>query len=431
MGNPVLVGSMKINILMYADDILLLSKSRLDMQQNLDACHTYFSKWKLELNTKKTKILIFNARKDSEYKFHFGNEEITIVNEYKYLGVLINNKMSFKGTVSDLVTKATKAYAAMYSSLNIYDGANPKTIIKVFDATIMPILMYCSEVWATYIYKGSFDKIMKNIKNKMEKLHIRVCKNILGMKMYVSNISCTAEVGRFPLAIIAIVNSYRYYCRLTGMQANTLLGQATTVHKLLYTSNMNSIVSFMKRTCGHAKFQDDVSGQSLKKPQISRNSRKLREHLKLAYGKLQIELIKQNKKLELFSHVKSNITMANYIVKIRNVEHRKAFTKLRMSAHNFDIERGRKSNIPRHLRFCRACKSSSIGDEFHVLMECTNLYLQNMRTKCLSQLLKHIPQFQMLPMKEKFVYILSGADMTCCKITLPFIWWCNSFFEEM
>ena len=99
----------------------------------------------------------------------------------------------------------------------------------------------------------------------MEKLHIQVCKNILGMKRYVSNISCTAEVCRFPLAIIAIVNSYRYYCRLTGIQANTLLG--TTVHKLLYTSNMNSIVSVMKRTCGHAKFQDDVidvSGQSLK-----------------------------------------------------------------------------------------------------------------------------------------------------------------------
>ena len=105
------------------------------------------------------------------------------------------------------------------------------------------------------------------------------------------------------------------------MQANTLLGQATTVQKLLYTSNINSKVSFIKRTCGHAKFQDDESGQSLKKPQISRNAMKLREHLKLAYGKLQIELIKQNKKL--FSHVKSNITVANYIVKIRNVEHKK------------------------------------------------------------------------------------------------------------
>ena len=89
------------------------------------------------------------------------------------------------------------------------------------------------------------------------------------------------------------------------------------------------------------------------------------------------------------------------------------------------------SNIPRHLRFCRACKSSSNGDEFHVLIECTHFDLQNMRNKCSSQLLKHIPPFQMLPMKEKFVYILSGADMTCCKITLPFIWWCNHFFEEM
>ena len=102
-----------------------------------------------------------------------------------------------------------------------------------------------------------------------------------------------------------------------------------------------------------------------------------------------------------------------------------------MSAHNFDIERDRKSNIPRHLRFCRTCKSSSIGDEFHVLMECTHFIYKICEKICLSQLLKHIPQFQMLPTKDKCVDILSGADMTCCKITLPFIWLCNTFFEEM
>ena len=107
---------------------------------------------------------------------------------------------------------------------------------------------------------------MKNIKkNKWNNCIYGSVKNILVMKKYVSNISCTAEVGRFPLAIISVVNSYIYYCRLTGMQANNLLGQATTVHKSLYTSNIKSIVSFMKRTYGHAKCQDDVSGQSLKK----------------------------------------------------------------------------------------------------------------------------------------------------------------------
>jgi hypothetical protein len=37
-----------------------------------------------------------------------------------------------------------------------------------------------------------------------------------------------------------------------------------------------------------------------------------------------------------------------------------------------NIETGRRLNIAKHLRFCSLCNTCEIGDEFHVLMKCTN-----------------------------------------------------------
>ena len=115
---------------------------------------------------------------------------------------------------------------------------------------------------------------------------------------------------------------------------------------------------------------------------------------------------------------------------LKNVEHRKALSKLRLSAHNFPIEEGRRHNIPRHLRRCSLCHSSSIGDEYHTLMECINPYLDYLRNEFLYIMKRVVPQFQFLPLKEKFVYIMSCADINCCRIIAPFIHKCIQYVEK-
>jgi hypothetical protein len=60
---------------------------------------------------------------------------------------------------------------------------------------------------------------------------------------------------------------------------------------------------------------------------------------------LHLEGLKQSRKLELYSTVKLNFGRERYLERIKNVNFRKAITKVRLSAHNFDIEVGRKLNI--------------------------------------------------------------------------------------
>ena len=49
-----------INALMYADDLIIISESKEGLQKQLNKLNEYCKKWKLEVNIKKTKIMIFN-----------------------------------------------------------------------------------------------------------------------------------------------------------------------------------------------------------------------------------------------------------------------------------------------------------------------------------------------------------------------------------
>ena len=46
--------------MLYADDLILLAKSANDLQEQINTLADYAKAWNLEINTDKTKVLIFN-----------------------------------------------------------------------------------------------------------------------------------------------------------------------------------------------------------------------------------------------------------------------------------------------------------------------------------------------------------------------------------
>ena len=58
--DPVEINGKSINCLMWADDIIILSETPEGLQNCLTNLETYCKKWKLEVNKKKTKVMIFN-----------------------------------------------------------------------------------------------------------------------------------------------------------------------------------------------------------------------------------------------------------------------------------------------------------------------------------------------------------------------------------
>ena len=52
---------LSINHLLYADDIAILSMPTDGLQNSLNKLYTYCYKWRLEVNTIKTKVVVFNT----------------------------------------------------------------------------------------------------------------------------------------------------------------------------------------------------------------------------------------------------------------------------------------------------------------------------------------------------------------------------------
>ena len=75
------------NILLYADDILLVAKSEAELQILIHALETWCNTWKLRVNVAKTNVLHFRGpkKKRTTFNFEINNEQIEIVNTYKYL----------------------------------------------------------------------------------------------------------------------------------------------------------------------------------------------------------------------------------------------------------------------------------------------------------------------------------------------------------
>ena len=83
--------------------------------------------------------------------------------------------------------------------------------------------------------------------------------------------------------------------------------------------------------------------------------------------------VRSSKKLTFYSSIKHSFNREGYL-DLTNKDTRFNLTRLRISAHNLEIERGRYSNSARDERLCKGCLIigiSSVDDEDHLLYDCT------------------------------------------------------------
>ena len=94
--------------------------------------------------------MIFGERKDDT--FYFNGRTIEIVEEYKYLEVMISSinyrqKDVFATNHQHLCDKARRAVCSMYKKTKCIGTLPMKIVFHLFQHLIQPILLYGSEIW--------------------------------------------------------------------------------------------------------------------------------------------------------------------------------------------------------------------------------------------------------------------------------------------
>ena len=80
------INDIRLLLLFYADDCVLLSESPEGLQLLIDDLRSYCSKWKLTINTHKSKIIVFKkGNRPFNYVWKFGDDILSTCIKIKYL----------------------------------------------------------------------------------------------------------------------------------------------------------------------------------------------------------------------------------------------------------------------------------------------------------------------------------------------------------
>ena len=147
---PVLqVGNTKINILLYADDMVLLAENEENLQYLLGIMSDLCYKWRLKVNKNKTKIIHFRTvrKAPTNRVFKYGNDDLEVVSRYKYLGIILDEHLKFDTCSKSLAESGGRALGSVISKFRNLKNTGYSTFKKMFDMAVKPILEYAGRVW--------------------------------------------------------------------------------------------------------------------------------------------------------------------------------------------------------------------------------------------------------------------------------------------
>ena len=135
----VLPNGTKLSSLLYADDLIILSRSNAGLQNCLNALapavlQIVDVKHKCK---KKNKVMIFQRRaKRYDCNFYIGNEKIDIVQSYTYPGTQISSTGNFTLSLEHLREKAVHALFSLKRHHD-FSSLKPSLACKIFDTMIL------------------------------------------------------------------------------------------------------------------------------------------------------------------------------------------------------------------------------------------------------------------------------------------------------
>lgn len=415
--NPVKLENVSLGCLMYADDVLVMSENAQGLQKALTELNKYCKKWGLIVNTKKTKIMVFNSRRCHNI-FTLGNEIIPDTDRVCYLGFLLTPSGKFNSMYKFVYDKACRALYSVRSVFKNIPDLSVGTQLKMFDCMIKPIMLYGSEVWGAFVHKclkgaDSIDYMLRDVTTLLEKLHSKICKSILQVNKYTNNYAVRCEMGRMPLIIDVICRTIKYYVSINERAHTSLAKVALLLHKT-YSSPWITFIEVMGR---FLEINTDLLNIKNIRTNIVKIKTKLYSICKMKY----VQRLSEYSKLNLYCAIKKNCERERYLNDIKNMYHRKSVTELRLSSHKLPIESGRYTKIKREDRLCLLCKMF-IGTEEHCVIKCLHPNPTSLRNNYLNAIFLINPNLNKLPRSMLFKYVILFNDRNITKITAKYIY---------
>ena len=163
-------------IIAFADDLIILTGegSVVEAENYMNLEMRKFLEWvrnnKLKFNGNKSKVMLMSRRRRMERKeieIYVNNKTLKQVNSIKYLGVIFDNKITFRGHTNYREEKCTKLIFSLSKSAKITWGLRHEALKTIYTGEILTLLLYGAPVRKSVLnkhyYKAKLIRIQRLI----------------------------------------------------------------------------------------------------------------------------------------------------------------------------------------------------------------------------------------------------------------------------
>ncbi|XP_053393694.1 uncharacterized protein LOC128555443 [Mercenaria mercenaria] len=193
--------------LFYADDLVLIAESEEELQGLMDVLSGWCSRNRMSVNMDKTKVMHFrnNSVSRSDFVFKLNDTVVDYVEQYKYLGLMLNETLDYSKPAKYVAQSATRALGLLISKFKLLGGMPFDVYTELYDTMVWPVISYGAAIWGTREYSA------------VNAVHHRACRFYLGVGKYTSNAAVTGDMGWLPPSIRQWKSVLGHWFRLNRM----------------------------------------------------------------------------------------------------------------------------------------------------------------------------------------------------------------------
>ncbi|GFS07800.1 endonuclease-reverse transcriptase [Elysia marginata] len=207
------VGGYNVNNIRYADDTVLIAENKDDLQKLLNIVEEESRKKGLELNSKKTEVMVISRKQEPpKCDIFINNAKLKQQDKFKYLGTIITSDGRNNNEIAARIAHAKTSFQKMRAVLT-NKHISIQTRKRVLQCYIEPILLYGCEAWT----------ISKQMEAKLEATELWFLRRML-------RISWTERKSNETVLIEA--NSSRSLIKTIRKRQATFLGHVMRREKL-------------------------------------------------------------------------------------------------------------------------------------------------------------------------------------------------------
>ena len=196
----------------------------------------------------------------------------------------------------------------------------------------------------------------------LEHVLLNFYKTLLQIPRSSVNAAVRGELGAFPLYIDSQSQLIKYWLRLHNLPNDRIVKKA---YDIALEQEQDWVVHVEDILCRHG-FQNVWLNPTVDAKHFGNV---FKQRLKDTFVSGWRQEIRNYSKLQTYSKFKTDFTFEKYLSSIQNKSFVANITKLRISAHCLEIEKGRYKNVPATQRRCPTCEHN-VEDEFHFLLSC-------------------------------------------------------------